>query len=120
MRVDEIAVDEVVNRGRECIAGLDLTDAIVVVGLGGGIGLRWAVENADRVAALAIFDTGLFTGRVSKRFMAWRDFAERNPDLPVGFVIRGATEQVRIEGASDFLQEDRGERLAEEVLKHLI
>jgi haloalkane dehalogenase len=23
--------------------------------------------------------------------MAWRDFAERNPDLPVGFVLQGAT-----------------------------
>ena len=23
--------------------------------------------------------------------MAWREFAERNPDLPVGFVIQGAT-----------------------------
>ena len=23
--------------------------------------------------------------------MAWRNFAERNPDLPVGFVIQGAT-----------------------------
>ena len=23
--------------------------------------------------------------------MAWRDFAEKNPDLPVGFVIQGAT-----------------------------
>ena len=34
-------------------------------------------------------------------------------------LIPGATEQVRIEGASHFLQEDRGERLAEEVLKHL-
>jgi haloalkane dehalogenase len=137
--------------------------------------------------------------------MAWRNFAEKNPDLPVGFVIQGATatelpddvvaaydapypnaeskagaaqfpllvpltedapgaqamravtdelsrwqkpalvafsnqdpvfpypkagqafcdliptvtEQVEIEGASHFLQEDRGERLAEEVLKHL-
>jgi haloalkane dehalogenase len=28
---------------------------------------------------------------VSKGFMAWRDFAERNPDLPVGFVLQGAT-----------------------------
>lgn len=137
--------------------------------------------------------------------MAWRDFAEKNPDLPVGFVIQGATttdlsddvvaaydapfpnaeskagaaqfpllvpiaddaagaqemravtdalsrwdkpalvafsdadpvfpypksgqafvdliptvsEQVRIEDAAHFLQEDRGERLADEVLKHL-
>ena len=188
------------------LASLDLQDAIVVVqDWGGPIGLRWAVENADHVGALAIFNTGLFTGRVSKGFMAWRDFAERTPDLPVGFVIQGATatqlpddvvaaydapfpnseskagaaqfpllvpltedapgaqemravtdelsrwqkpalvafsdadpvfpypksgqafcdliptvtEQVKIEGASHFLQEDRGERLAEEVRKHL-
>jgi haloalkane dehalogenase len=71
---------------------LDLRDATVVVqDWGGPIGLRWAVENADRVARLVILNTGLFTGRVSKGFMAWRDFAERNPDLPVGFVIGGAT-----------------------------
>jgi haloalkane dehalogenase len=36
-------------------------------------------------------NTGLFTGRVSKGFMAWRAFAEKNPDLPVGFVVQGAT-----------------------------
>jgi haloalkane dehalogenase len=188
------------------LGGLDLRDAIVVVqDWGGPIGLRWAVENADRVGALAIFNTGLFTGRMSKGFLAWRNFAEKNPDLPVGFVIQGATttdlpddvvaaydapfpnveskagaaqfpllvpttddapgatqmavvtdalsrwqkpalvafsdqdpvfpypkagqsfvdviptvsEQVRIEGGGHFLQEDRGERLADEVLKHL-
>jgi haloalkane dehalogenase len=188
------------------LAGLDLHDAIVVgQDWGGPIGLRWAVENADRVGALAISNTGVFTGRVSKGFLAWRDFAEKNPDLPVGIAIQrgtatelpddvvaaydapfpnvaskagaaqfpvlvpaaedavGAaemraladalsrwqkpalvafsdldrifpypkagqvfcdliptvTEQVTIEGASHFLQEDRGERLAEEVLKHL-
>jgi haloalkane dehalogenase len=63
----------------------------VVQDWGGPIGLRWAVDNPDRAGALAILNTGLFTGRVSKGFMAWRDFAERNPDLPVGFVIQGAT-----------------------------
>jgi haloalkane dehalogenase len=74
------------------LATLDLRDATVVVqDWGGPIGLRWAVENADRVARLAILNTGLFNGRVSKGFMAWREFAERNPDLPVGFVIQGAT-----------------------------
>jgi haloalkane dehalogenase len=71
---------------------LDLRDATVMVqDWGGPIGLRWAVENAERVARLVILNTGLFTGRVSKGFMAWRSFAERNPDLPVGFVIQGAT-----------------------------
>jgi haloalkane dehalogenase len=74
------------------LGALDLHDATVVVqDWGGPIGLRWAVEHTDRVAALAILNTGLFTGRVSKGFMAWRDFAERNPDLPVGFVLQGAT-----------------------------
>ena len=71
---------------------LDVRDAIVVVqDWGGPIGLRWAVENPERAGALAILNTGLFTGRMSKGFMAWRNFAERNPDLPVGFVIQGAT-----------------------------
>jgi haloalkane dehalogenase len=188
------------------LAGLDLSDAVVVVqDWGGPIGLRWAVENADRVGMLAILNTGLFTGRVSKGFLAWRDFAEKNPDLPVGFVIQGATttelpdevvaayeapfpnaeskagaaqfpllvptsdgepgaaemraiadelgrwekpalvafsdndpvfpyprggdrfiqlipsvdSQVKIEGAAHFLQEDRGERIAEEILRFL-
>jgi haloalkane dehalogenase len=71
---------------------LEVSDAVAVVqDWGGPIGLRWAVENQERVGALAILNTGLFTGRVSKGFLAWRDFAERNPDLPVGFIIQGAT-----------------------------
>jgi haloalkane dehalogenase len=186
------------------LGSLELEHANVVVqDWGGPIGLRWAVENADRVGRLVILNTGLFTGRVSKGFLAWRDFAERNPDLPVGFVIQGATsselpddvvsayeapfhtaeskagaaqfpllvptsddeagaaemravadelsrwekpalvafsdsdpvfpyprageafreliptagEQVKIEGAAHFLQEDRGERIAEEIIR---
>jgi haloalkane dehalogenase len=76
----------------QLLGALDLSDATVVVqDWGGPIGLRWAVENPDLVGRLVILNTGLFTGRVSKGFMAWRDFAERNPDLPVGFVISGAT-----------------------------
>jgi haloalkane dehalogenase len=76
----------------ELLGGLDLSDAVAVVqDWGGPIGLRWAVENADRVGALAVLNTGIFTGRVSKGFLAWRNFAEKNPDLPIGFVIQGAT-----------------------------
>jgi haloalkane dehalogenase len=74
------------------LGALDLRDATVVVqDWGGPIGLRWAVQNQERVARLVILNTGLFTGRVSKGFLAWRNFAERNPDLPVGFVIQSAT-----------------------------
>ena len=51
----------------DVLGALDVREATVVVqDWGGPIGLRWAVENPDRVAALAIFNTGLFTGRVSK------------------------------------------------------
>jgi haloalkane dehalogenase len=74
------------------LGALDLRDATVVVqDWGGPIGLRWAVENAARVESLMVMNTGLFTGRVSKGFLAWRDFAEKNPDLPVGFVIQSGT-----------------------------
>jgi haloalkane dehalogenase len=190
----------------ELLEGLDLSDAVVVCqDWGGPIGLRWAVENPERVGALVIMNTGIFTGKVSKGFLAWRDFAEKNPDLPVGFVMQGgtatelpedvvaaydapfpnaeskagaaqfpllvptdlddpvaksmgevaeklgewekpvllafsdndpvfpfpkagerfiemipsATEQVRIEGAAHFLQEDRGEEVSAEILKFL-
>jgi haloalkane dehalogenase len=76
----------------ELLGALDLGDAVAVVqDWGGPIGLRWAVENSERVGALVILNTGLFTGRVSKGFLAWKEFAERNPDLPIGFVIQGAT-----------------------------
>ncbi|MSO41527.1 MAG: alpha/beta fold hydrolase [Solirubrobacterales bacterium] len=74
------------------LSELDLNDVVAVVhDWGGPIGLRWAVENADRVSALVILNTGLFTGRVSAGFMAWREFAEKNPDMQVGRVIQGGT-----------------------------
>jgi len=74
------------------LATLDLHDVTVVVqDWGGPIGLRWAVENADRVSRLVVLNTGLFTGRVSRGFQAWRDYAERTPDLPIGNIIQGAT-----------------------------
>jgi haloalkane dehalogenase len=71
---------------------VDLREVTVVVqDWGGPIGLRWAVEHADRVGGLVILNTGLFSGRVSKGFMAWRDFVERTPDLPIGQIIQGGT-----------------------------
>jgi haloalkane dehalogenase len=71
---------------------IELDDVTVVVqDWGGPIGLRWAVEHAEQVGRLVVMNTGLFTGRVSKGFMRWREFAERTPDLPIGMIMQGAT-----------------------------
>jgi haloalkane dehalogenase len=80
---------DVVTRHLEQVELSDVT--VVVQDWGGPIGLRWAVEHADQVGRLVILNTGLFSGRVSKGFMAWREFAERTPDLPVGNIIQAAT-----------------------------
>ena len=59
---------------------------------GGPIGLRVAVEHAERFDRLVILDTGLFTGhqRMTDAWIAFRDFVARTEDLPVGFLVRGA------------------------------
>ena len=86
------------DRHSELISGLldqlEVNSATVVVqDWGGPIGLRWAVENQDRVSRLVIMNTALFVAstKASEAFLAWRDFAERNPDLPIGFVLQSAT-----------------------------
>jgi haloalkane dehalogenase len=75
---------------------LDLRGATVVVhDWGGPIGLRLAVEHADRIDRIVILDTGLFTGRqrMSDAWLAFRDFVARTEDLPVGFLVKGACKQ---------------------------
>jgi haloalkane dehalogenase len=72
---------------------LDVRDATVVVhDWGGPIGLRLAVEHAERIARMVVLDTGLFTGhqKMTDAWKAFRDFVERTEDLPVGFLVRGA------------------------------
>jgi haloalkane dehalogenase len=77
------------------VDALDIRGATLVVqDWGGPIGLRVAMEQPDRFERLVLLNTGLF--RPSKNwpnpaFLAWRAFAEKNPDLPVGFIIQGAT-----------------------------
>jgi haloalkane dehalogenase len=71
---------------------LDVRGATLVVhDWGGPIGLRLAVDLADRFDRLVILDTGLFTGRqtMADAWIAFRDFAQRTEDLPVGFLVRG-------------------------------
>ena len=72
---------------------LDLTNAVAVVhDWGGPIGLRCAVERPDRFAAMAIMDTGLFTGEqpMSEAWQTFRAFVERTEDLPVSMLVRNA------------------------------
>ncbi len=72
---------------------LDLRGATIVVhDWGGPIGLRLAVEQAERIERIVILDTGLFTGhqKMSDAWIAFRDFVERTEDLPVGMLVRGA------------------------------
>jgi haloalkane dehalogenase len=72
---------------------LDLQDVTWVVhDWGGCIGLRLAVENADRTARLVAMDTGLFTGyqQMPDAWHAFRDFVERTEDIPIGFLVNGA------------------------------
>ena len=80
---------------RALVEELDLHNLTVVVqDWGGPIGLRVATEEPDRFARLVILNTGIFRPGPrwpSKGFLQWRDFAERNPDLPVGFILQGAT-----------------------------
>jgi haloalkane dehalogenase len=80
---------------RQSLDQLGLADATLVVqDWGGPIGLRVAMERAEAFADLVILNTGLFrtnAGPPSPGFLAWRQFAEANPDLPVGFIIQSAT-----------------------------
>jgi haloalkane dehalogenase len=72
---------------------LDVRGATVVVhDWGGPIGLRLAVEHADRIDRIVIMDTGLFTGHqpMTDAWKTFRDFVARTEDLPVGMLVRGA------------------------------
>jgi haloalkane dehalogenase len=72
---------------------LDVRGATIVVhDWGGPIGLRLAVDHAERIDRLVIMDTGLFNGhqRMTDAWLAFHDFVARTEDLPVGFLVRGA------------------------------
>ena len=85
--------DRLVESMNAVVDALGLQDATAVVqDWGGPIGLRVAVERPDRFRRLSILNTGLFSGggRVGEAFLAWRQFVEGNPDLPVALVMSNA------------------------------
>lgn len=72
---------------------LDLHGATAVVhDWGGPIGLRVAVEAANRFDRLVIMDSGVFTGRqrMTDAWFAFRDFVERTEDVPISLLVRRA------------------------------
>jgi haloalkane dehalogenase len=81
---------------RLLVEELDLRGATAVVhDWGGPIGLRVAVEAAERFDRLVIMDSGLFTGRqrMSDAWLAFRDFVQRTDDLPVSMLVRRGCKQ---------------------------
>lgn len=75
------------------IARLDLRRVTLVVqDWGGLIGLTLPLDAPDRYQRLIVMNTTLATGEApSPGFVAWRDYAARTPDLPVGQLIRRGT-----------------------------
>jgi haloalkane dehalogenase len=70
---------------------LDIRGATFVMhDWGGPIGLRLAVEHADRVDRLVVMDTGLFIGAqpMSEMWHRFADFVARADELPIGFLVR--------------------------------
>jgi haloalkane dehalogenase len=74
--------------------GLGLRGATAVVhDWGGPIGMRCFVERPEMFSRIVITDTGFFDGeqRMTDAWKAFRDFVERTEDLPIGFLVNGAT-----------------------------
>jgi haloalkane dehalogenase len=91
--IDWYSYDRHVASAASLLEELDLRGATIAVhDWGGPIGLRLAVEHAERIARIVILDTGLFTGRqrMTDAWLAFRDFVARTEDLPVGMLVRGA------------------------------
>jgi len=91
--LDWYSYDRHVEAVAPLLEELDLRDAVAVVhDWGGPIGLRLAVEHADRFSALVIMDTGLFTGEqpMTDAWQAFRAFVERTEDLPISMLVSNA------------------------------
>jgi haloalkane dehalogenase len=91
--VDWYSYDRHCELAGSLLTDLDVRGATAVVhDWGGPIGLRMAVEHANRIDRMVIMDTGLFTGEqpMSDAWKAFRDFVERTEDLPISFLVKGA------------------------------
>jgi haloalkane dehalogenase len=93
MDIDWYSYDRHTAAVASLLEELDVRDSTIVVhDWGGPIGLRLAVEHPERIARIAVLDTGLFTGhqKMTEAWEAFRNFVARTEDLPVGFLVRNA------------------------------
>lgn len=76
------------------IESLDLKNVMLVCqDWGGLIGLTLPLSMEDRFTRLLVMNTGLGTGQgLGEGFLAWRAFANSQPDLAVGKLIRRGTQ----------------------------
>jgi haloalkane dehalogenase len=90
---DWYSYDRHVDAAKRLVEDLDLRGATFVChDWGGPIGLRVAVELAERVDRLVVMDTGVFTGEqpMSDEWHRFREFVERVDELPVSLLVRRA------------------------------
>ncbi|MCP5272440.1 MAG: alpha/beta fold hydrolase [Burkholderiaceae bacterium] len=74
------------------IESLDLQNILLVVqDWGGLIGLTLPMAMPQRFTRLLVMNTGLGTGTVTEGFRQWRAYANTQPDLAVGKLIRRGT-----------------------------
>ena len=76
------------------VAALDLRGiTLVCQDWGGLIGLRLVAEQPERFARVVAANTFLPTGdqNLGDAFFQWRDFSQRVPELPIGFILQSAT-----------------------------
>lgn len=75
------------------IARLDLNNlTLVVQDWGGLLGLTIPVNMPERTKRLLIMNTAFATGAApSEGFLAWRNYAAKTPDMPVGALIKRGT-----------------------------
>lgn len=55
---------------------------------GGVLGLTIPHDMPERFERLLIMNTGIMTGEVNEAFVEWKAFIDRDPDVPVGEVMR--------------------------------
>jgi haloalkane dehalogenase len=86
--------DRHVEYAATLLEDLDLRGATFVVhDWGGPIGLRLAVEHADRVDRIVIMDSGLTVGvPMGEEWQRFRAFVDRIEDVPMSPILQGGTE----------------------------